>query len=140
MKKMIPIGESPRVSKLTVLLCAVAAVLAVAVSLTSVLSYSRSVRENRQLLSEVKDLTARYNDIVDDNKLLSAEYEDLETMGKAVNSDADSIHKSEKTLEDAAKFNKESESLKIEIGELKTQLEELKSQFPEGYFEMDEEE
>ena len=136
--KMTATDEPTRPNKALILLCSVAAILAVALSVVSLLSYNRSSHEKKELLSNLETLTARYNNVVNDNKMLSDIYDRLDQKSILANADKELVHKSSKNLEDAAKFNKESESLKKEIGELKAQLEELKSQFPEGYFEMDE--
>ena len=140
MKKMIPIGETPRVSKVLVFLCGVAAVLAVAISVVSVISYTRSAREKKELQREVTTLTAQYNKIKKDNEIFSSLNTDLQGMVDAANADQKDIGKTEKRLSDAADYNQRNEKLKKEIEKLTKEVEELKAQFPEGYFDMDEEE
>ena len=125
-----PDRNNPAGRTVQLVLCCAAAVLAVVLSLVSVLNYSRAVREKNALLSEVREVRAQKDKVVASNDVLQNEARHLKTKVKNANDDTKNIGKIPKRLEKIEELNGEISELTARLDALNEELEALRAQLP----------
>ena len=121
------------------LLCAIAAVLAVAVSLFAVFSWFRSASEAAALSREIETVTERKAAVIKDNNEMEKELKHLSKQITDAEKDKEKTADIPKKARKVEDLNAEIEDLNSQIAEISAEIEALKAQLPPGALETDDE-
>ena len=134
-KTMTQHTETSRPNRLQLYLCLAAAVLAITLSVVTIVSYNRSVSEKNALISERETLTARKKAIDKSNTDLGDQQGVLEDMVTSAKTDAEHIDTIPNIKEKIEKYTEYCAKLQKRIDKVTAEIEEIKAAFPEGYLD-----